>query len=148
MMFVSLIQGNVHNHRDLKLMPHIVTCQESPGNTWVTCLCSQGPIRCSTSPALALRTASCLYLLCVLWTFEFMTHVLFFPSWSFMMALTGLEIFLLLFNPAFPKFVWNPWAQWLLAYPAFCETRPGHGRKQVELRIRDRTWMLILTSHQ
>lgn len=129
----------------LKLMPHICNLSRKALATlgWHA-YAARAPLDAQHPSALALRTASCLYLLCVLWV---ICHVLFsFPSWSFMMALYRFEIFLLLFNPAFPKFVWNPWAQWLLAYPvAFCETRPGHGRKQVELRIRDRTWMLILT---
>lgn len=117
MMFVSLIQGNVHNHRDLKLMPQIITCQERPSDIWVTSLCSQGPIRCSTSLSPCL-TYSRMFVpaLCLvnLWIYDSCSILPFLPGvlwWHF----TGLEIFLLLFNPAFPKFVWNPWAQWLLA---------------------------------
>ena len=77
MMFVSLIQENMHNHRDLKLMPQIVTCQESPSNSGWHPYAARALLDAQHPSAVALPTASCLHPLCVLWTFEFTIHALF-----------------------------------------------------------------------
>ena len=87
-MFVSLIQENMHNHRDLKLMPQIVTCQESPSNTgWhpYAARAHQMLSILQPLPHLQPHVGTC-FVSCGPLNLWFMLYSP-FPSWTFMMAL-------------------------------------------------------------